>query len=65
MQVSLEESFVKILKFLNGFEEEHIMKLAQTTAFMFSMGANDPYLDGPAIASLFGRVWSCVVVVWL
>jgi len=38
LQVSLEESFVKILKFLNGFEEENITKLAQTTAFIFSMG---------------------------
>lgn len=38
LQVSLEESFVKILKFLNGFEEENTLKLAQTTAFLFSMG---------------------------
>lgn len=53
LQVSLEESFVKILKFLNGFEEENITKLAQTTAFIFSMGANSPqalifHLGGPS-----------------
>eukprot|EP00039_Didymoeca_costata_P018342 m.333082 g.333082 ORF g.333082 m.333082 type:complete len:416 (+) comp17065_c0_seq1:84-1331(+) len=38
LQVSLEEAFTKLLKFLNGFTEENSMKLAQTTAFLFSMG---------------------------
>lgn len=38
LQVELEEAFVKVLKFLNGFEEENTMKLAQCTALMLSWG---------------------------
>mmetsp|Transcript_20598 Transcript_20598/g.53550 ORF Transcript_20598/g.53550 Transcript_20598/m.53550 type:complete len:420 (-) Transcript_20598:28-1287(-) len=36
LAVSLEESYDKILKYLSGFTEEHIGKLAQSTAYMLA-----------------------------
>lgn len=54
LQVSLEEAFSKILKFLNGFSEENTLKLAQTTAFLFSMGliTTKPLLSMVDVASV-------------
>jgi hypothetical protein len=37
LQVSVEESYTKILKFLTGFREDNVLKLAQSTAFMLAM----------------------------
>lgn len=38
LQISLEESMVKILKFVKGFEPEHITKLGKATAHYMSLG---------------------------
>lgn len=38
LQIDLEEAFSKTLKFLNGFETENMLKLAQLTAFVLAMG---------------------------
>lgn len=37
LQVAVEESYTKILKFLTGFKEDNVLKLAQSTAFMIAM----------------------------
>eukprot|EP00041_Stephanoeca_diplocostata_P011757 m.194614 g.194614 ORF g.194614 m.194614 type:complete len:425 (+) comp18653_c0_seq1:182-1456(+) len=37
LQVSLEESYGKILQFLAGFSETNVLKLAQSTAFLLAM----------------------------
>lgn len=37
LQVGVEESYTKILKFLTGFSEEQVLKLAQSAAFMLAM----------------------------
>ena len=37
LQVSVEEAYTKILKYLTGFSEANVLKLAQSTAFMLAM----------------------------
>jgi hypothetical protein len=38
LEPSLEEAFARFAKYLNGFEEENMFKLAKTTAILLSMG---------------------------
>lgn len=37
LQVAVEESYTKILKFLTGFTEDNVIKLAKSTAMMLAM----------------------------